>query len=49
MIFNLVGNALKFTFKGGITIVVDFDGEYLTTQCIDTGIGIKEKDLKLLF
>lgn len=44
-----MGNAIKFTFKGGITIKVNFDDGLLVTECEDTGIGIKENDIASLF
>jgi len=46
---NLVGNALKFTFEGGITISAH-EGEQETVKFFvkDTGIGIKDtEELKL--
>lgn len=51
---NLVGNAVKFTEVGDITICVDLDkiiGDdiYLNFKIRDTGIGIDSEDLSKLF
>jgi signal transduction histidine kinase len=42
-LFNLLGNAVKFTFSGGIKVDIDFNKktEYLTCIVEDTGIGIE--------
>lgn len=44
MLFNLVGNAIKFTFQGGITVKLKYENEMIVTECIDTGVGIKPAD-----
>jgi signal transduction histidine kinase len=47
---NLIGNAVKFTEEGGITVSM-FAKTKRTIECdiIDTGIGISEDDRKKLF
>ena len=46
-----MGNAVKFTFKGCITLSLGYDTDMneLKTQISDTGIGIKQEDLGRLF
>ncbi|MGQ4874994.1 MAG: MASE3 domain-containing protein [Promethearchaeia archaeon] len=50
IIFNLLSNALKYTYKGGnIIISIKKKNNYFLFSISDTGIGISEKDLKYLF
>ena len=51
---NLVGNAIKFTSRGGVSIAVRRDSDYkeeseLTFSVTDTGIGISPKAQEKLF
>ena len=53
-ILNILTNAVKYTEKGSVTMNITFekiDDERikLKAQVVDTGIGIKEEDLKKLF
>ena len=52
IVLNLVGNALKFTFKGHILIKIsqhDADQKIYQIMVEDTGVGIKEEDKDKLF
>lgn len=46
---NLVSNALKFTSQGTVTISLDFNDPYLVFSVQDTGIGMTESQMELLF
>ena len=53
ILINLVGNALKFTFKGVIRIIANplfnDNNKLIDIAVEDTGIGIKKKDTEKLF
>lgn len=54
ILINLVDNAIKFTFNGGIKIYVEDlisdDGKlYTAINVEDTGIGIADEDMDLIF
>ena len=49
VLFNLIGNALKFTFKGRVVVTAEFHNELLQVDVTDSGVGIKEEDLGKLF
>ena len=51
VLFNLLGNAVKFTYTGYVSVELSFDNLQETMTCIvkDTGIGISEEGLSKLF
>jgi len=49
ILINLLGNAIRFTDAGRITLRIDFSREVARLQVIDTGIGIAEQDLERIF
>ena len=49
---NLIGNALKFTRQGGVTIEashIEEESNLIMIKVIDTGVGMKKEDKKKLF
>ena len=46
---NLLGNAVKFTFEGGVTISARIEKGEFAISVSDTGIGISEEELPHIF
>ncbi len=46
---NLIDNAIKYTDKGGVTVILKQDNHYAVVEVIDTGLGIPEKEIPRIF
>ncbi|OBR64740.1 histidine kinase [Paenibacillus oryzae] len=49
ILFNLVHNAIKHTREGSITVSAEEAGGAIIIKVTDTGAGIRENDLKVIF
>ncbi len=49
VIYNLVGNSMKFTEKGGVSIACQVKGNFLKVSVTDTGPGLSPESQQLLF
>lgn len=49
IVTNLLGNSLKFTKKGEITVFVLDDQQNILIKIVDTGTGVSKEDQKRLF
>lgn len=49
IVLNLLSNAFKFTFDGGISVSLRERGEHVELTVTDTGVGIPEAELPKVF
>lgn len=49
ILFNLVGNAIKYTPRGFVELSAAVDGDEVAVRVADTGIGIAPKDQAAIF
>ncbi|MCU6709915.1 ATP-binding protein [Paenibacillus sp. J5C_2022] len=47
--YNLIGNSIKFTAAGEVTVTAETDGEMVRFFVSDTGIGIEEDKQEIIF
>jgi chemotaxis family two-component system sensor kinase Cph1 len=49
VVLNLLSNAFKFTFNGGISVKLRAEGAYTELSIRDTGVGISAEEIPRLF
>jgi len=49
IVLNLLSNALKFTFEGGITVRLGANSDKVVLEVADTGTGIPEAEIPRIF
>jgi signal transduction histidine kinase len=49
VLINIIGNAVKFTHQGGVTVSIEQKDGMITISMADTGSGIAKEDQEVLF
>lgn len=49
IMWNIMGNAIKFTEKGYVSLSLEMDNNNLLVSISDTGIGIRDENLPIVF
>ncbi|MBU1063068.1 ATP-binding protein, partial [Patescibacteria group bacterium] len=49
VLINLIGNAIKYTIKGGVEIFVEKKDKLLEIRIKDTGVGMSAEERQQLF